>query len=132
MDIKNARTVTTREDRGTVVHLKDECGVRMFEDAEETKPVTITVVGSYSARSRRSLEAAREAVAARKLDLDDAVEFNVEVLAGCITDWEGFTADGQPFPYTRENARVLLREVQWIREQVTIAHNNHALFSTAS
>jgi hypothetical protein len=134
MDIKQAKSVSSREDKGTVLHLKDECGVKMYDEADETKPVTITITGSYSVRAKRAMEAARDARTGRigHLDGEEAFAFNLEVLAACILDWQGFTADGQPYPYTRDNAIALLRDVPWIREQVQMAHNDHALFSKAS
>jgi hypothetical protein len=52
----------------------------------------------------------------------------LELIAASIIEWEGFTAEGQPYPFTKENAIALLDNAPWIREQVEEAMGDHAAF----
>lgn len=132
MDIKSqAKQVEQREDAGFTVHIRDELGEKLYQDDEQTKPVTITVVGTYSRTYRRTIEAQRDRnIKQRKfnLDGDELLQQALELEAACIRDWDGFTDDGAPVPYTKANAVALLRQYPWIREQVNAAMNDHAAF----
>jgi hypothetical protein len=52
----------------------------------------------------------------------------LELVAASIIAWEGFTANGQPYQLTKENAIALLDKAPWIREQVEEAMGDHASF----
>jgi Mg-chelatase subunit ChlI len=134
MDISTSKAVASREDEGVEVHIADESGEKQYYGEKGDQPVTITVVGTYSARYRRAVEASRDksikrrsAIDARTLD-DQALE----TIAGCILDWRGFTNGTDVYPYTRANAVALLEACPWIREQVENAMSDHAAFFRAS
>lgn len=132
MDIStnSLASVEQREDEGTVVHIRDAAGEKQYQD-DGTTPVTITVVGTYSKRYRRLAEANRDKMLKQRrtqLDGEQLDEQSLETVAGCILGWDGFTADGAPFPFTKANAVTLLKAAPWMREQVEAAMNDHAAF----
>lgn len=128
MEISTSKSVAEREEEGTVVHLADETGTLMYENL---KPVTITVVGTYSKTYRRVQNENRaKALKQRRSQLTpEQIDAKAnEAVAGCIKGWEGFLSDGKPFPFTRENAIALFEQAPWIREQVEEAMGDHAAF----
>lgn len=128
MEISTSKDVAQREDEGNKVHLTDEAGELMYEDK---KPVTITVVGTYSKTYRRVQNEQRlKVLKGRRVQLTpDAVDAKAnEALAACVLGWEGFTSEGKPFPYSRDNAAALFAQAPWIREQVEEAMSDHASF----
>jgi hypothetical protein len=132
MDIGKGNEVEQREEQGTIVQLKDENGELQFypEGAErkDQKPVTVTVVGTYSKTFRKARKDQRDKNLKRGRVGLKAQE--TEVIAKCILGWEGLTFNGQDFRYTDEN-KVLLLGVPWIREQIEEAMGDHQGFSTA-
>lgn len=131
MDINAGKSVAQREDEGTTIHLRDETNEKQYADEAKTQPVTITVVGTYSSRYRRLSDANRDKMLKQRrtqLDGDQLEEQGLELQAGCILGWDGITANGEPFPYTKANAVALLRAAPWVREQVEAAMNDHASF----
>lgn len=135
MDIGKSKEVAEREESGTTFQVNDEKGEPDFNGEGDSKtPVTITVVGTYSRTFRRARERQREKNLKRgrgALTAEMLAKQETEVLADCILGWEGFTSEGKPFPYTKENAILLLESAQWIREQVEEAMGDHQGFSTA-
>jgi hypothetical protein len=135
MDIRvAAKSVEEREEAGTLVHLKDESGEKQYFDKNGVQaPVTIKVAGTYSKRYRRATDANRDRLLKRRsIDGDQVNEQALATIAACIIEWDGLTAAGQPFPFSKENAMVLLDTCPWIREQVETAMNDHAVFSKAN
>jgi hypothetical protein len=134
MDISRGKAVVSREDEGMVLHIRDETGEKAYQ-ADGATPVTITVVGSYSSRYRKAMEVNRERAVRirRKLDEEDMVDEidrqGMELLASCVVGWDGFTADGKPVPFSKENTITILTELPWVREQVNEAIVNHAGFT---
>lgn len=53
-----------------------------------------------------------------KVSTEEIEESAVELLSACILDWEGFESKGAEYPLTHENAKALLMENAWIKEQV--------------
>lgn len=134
MDIGSGKVVEQREEEGTVILIRDEAGERMYHEKDPTKPVSITVVGTYSATYRRASEAQRDRNIKRRnfhLDGDQLDQQALELVAACITAWDGFTANGEAYPLTKPNAVQLLRAFPWIRQQVEAAMNDHSLFFRA-
>lgn len=128
MEISTSNSVAEREDQGSTVHLVDETGEPMFEGG---KPVTITVVGTYSKMYRRvqNEQRIRNLKGRRTQPTPDIIDARAnEAIAGCVLAWEGFTSEGKPFPYTRENAAILFAQAPWIRDQVEEAMSDHASF----
>ena len=135
MDVSsnNTQAIADQEDEGTEVHIRDANDEKQFFGPKNDQPVTITVVGTYSSRYRRLVAANRDrAIKRRSLDGDDLEQRSLDLVAGCIIAWDGFTAGSQPYPLTKANAVALLDACPWIREQVEAAMNNHALFFKAS
>lgn len=138
MDIGKSSEVEKREEQGTTVHLKDENGELQFypEGVERAKqkPVTITVVGTYSKTFRKARKDQRDKNLKRgrvALTADSLEKQEIEVIASCITGWEGLTSGTEEFVFKTENAILLLTTAPWIREQVEEAMGDHQGFSTA-
>lgn len=124
MEISNIKAERASEEEGVTVEIRNRAG-------ELEEGVTITVVGTYSATYRKVRDANRDKMVKQRRGMlnGEALDAQaIETAARCIKGWTGFTANGQPYPYTRENAIALLSEADWIREQVEEAMNDHASF----
>lgn len=137
MEIGKSKDVAEREEQGTVVHVRDETGELQYypEGASEQdrKPVTITVIGTYSRTYRKARQRARDKnikTVRNDLSAEGLEAQEIKIAAECIKEWEGFTSDGKPFEYSVKNA-VLLLEAPYLYEQVFLAMNDHESFSTA-
>ena len=127
----SGKSVAAREDEGTVVHVEDETGEKLYQDAEQTKPVTITIAGTYSSRYRRITDTNGDKAWKKRggMDAADSRRTALETIAACILAWDGFTSDGEEFPLTKANAVTLLDACPWIRDKVEKAMTSHELFT---
>jgi len=134
-DLSTAPDVTAQEDQGIVVHIRDHEGELMYytpaKEGASPKPCTITVVGSYSTRFKR----VQESITTRALKRRGAPITGglvkaqaLEQVADCITEWEGWINKGKPFPYTKENAIALMRQLPYVQPQLEAAMDDHAAF----
>lgn len=135
-EISNSKSVAEREDEGTVVHIADAVGEKMFYgEGDEKKPVTITVAGTYSATYRRATDAQRERMMKQRraaLTGEQLAKQQLALVASCVLAWGGFVNNDKPFPATKENAMLLFDQAPWIREQVEEAMNDHQAFFPSS
>ncbi len=125
MDIQTIDDVA-REDEGTLVMVKDAAG-------EEQDGVTILVAGTYSTAYRKAVSAQRDRMLRQRrgnLTGEQLERQQLELVAACIIEWDGFTSNGQPFPLSKDNAITLLTRAPWIREQVEEAMSDHASYFT--
>lgn len=129
MDIGHAADISSREDAGQLVHMRDAEGELAYEDG---KPVTVRIAGSYSALYRRTQAAQTQRMLKRRQTLTpELLEANrIELVAACILpdDWQGWTNAGKPLPYSRDNA-TRIASVPWIQAQLEEAQQDHAGFS---
>ena len=135
MDISLGKDVAAREDEGTVVHLKDAAGELAYYGDKNDQPVTMTVVGTYSTRYRRALDAQRDrAIKRRGANVDGATVGRdaTDLLASCVIAWEGIESNGAPLPFSKANVAAVLDACPWIREDVERASNDHAAFFSRS
>lgn len=124
MEITKTKSVAEREDEGTVVKISDENG-----DVQDG--VTITVAGTYSSRYRRAEASQRGRLLKQRrtnISGEDLQRQQLELIAACIIDWQGFTVEGKPYLLNKENAVALLESAPWIREQVDSAMVDHSSF----
>lgn len=135
MDVTTIAAVS--EDDGTFVHFKDPAGELLYDgDGETRTPVGARVAGSYSQRYRKAQKKLKERnIKAGRRGEDytaDALDAGTaELEAACIIEWT-FTANGQPFPITRDNWLALAeKQPQW-QEQVAAAMYDHARFFVKS
>lgn len=136
MDINTI--VPLDEDSGLIEHLKDPTGaLEYFTDATgKQQPVTLCVMGSYSAAFKAAAKAANEKRqdAARKGETltpaeEDALDYETE--AACIKSWV-FTSNGQPLPITGANWKALAAKRENWRTQVLTLIGAHERFFAAS
>lgn len=87
---------------------------------EGGQAITIQVAGVDSDRfHQRQYELAearsksKDRPTGQELDAD-----RIETLSVCITGWSGITLDGQPLPYSAENAKALMLRLPWLANQV--------------
>lgn len=133
-DLAPALEVAAREDEGQVVHIHDQLGEPLYyENGSGKKPVTITVVGTYSKRYRASLDQQQgKQFKRRRFDPEDARKDTLEILSRCVLAWEGVYNQGQPLEFNRKNVLDVLA-VPFVREQVEVAMGDHAgFFKTSS
>lgn len=129
MDIGKAAKVAAREDEGIVVHLRDE------NEELSNPPTTVRIAGSYSAVYRRTQDNQMQRMLKRRqmtLTPEQVTRNRIELVATCILGWEGFTNNGQPYPFTKDNAVNLLTQAPWIRQQLEDAQADHASFGGGS
>lgn len=97
---------------GFAYHVRDPLGVPMEHEGE---PVIITLAGADSPTYKnRQRELARENTE-KPLDRDALA---MEMLVACTLGWRGIIWDGEPLPFTPENARMLYANHEWLREDV--------------
>lgn len=149
------KKVADREDVGVVRHMTDETNEKMYFrpenmalvspndltavalkqelDAGTIRPVTFTIVGTYSHTFRRAVEAQRERNLKNTNASGDSYARNsVELDAACVPAWDGPEQDGKPMDLTLANVADLLEENPWLRAQVQAEANDHAGFSRRS
>ncbi len=129
IDVLAAKAVAEREEEGTPVHIKDEASEPQYEGE---KPVTITVVGSFSTTFRKAEAREMERQLKHrqnKLSADLVQKRRVALAAAACTGWQGFTLGDQPFPFSRDNAVMLFEAAPWILAQVEEARDDHEGFS---
>jgi hypothetical protein len=134
MDISTIQQQAAQEDEAAVVTVLQPDG-EPYRKPDSEEAVTISVLGGYSKRVR----AARDQQTRRmikekriKLEPEDLRRHRVEIAVAAIAGWDGWTADGQPFPFTPENAETLLTAAPWILDQIEDAINGHARFFKSS
>ena len=64
-----------------------------------------------------------------ELTLEEAEELAAEAAAVRIMDWDGFSEDGKPVKFSKEEALRLMKEYPFLREQVMEASDNIFNFS---
>jgi len=109
--------------------------------SQEPLDIVITVRGEDSDAYQEGVQQIlrqREAVLARTKEKDLSFEqkaaMTVDLLSVATMGWEGITWDGQPFPYSPENARKLYAHpgFKWLRQQVDAAIGDRANFLPGS
>lgn len=82
---------------------------------DDGKPITLRLFGGYSrqAEEARSVNAEKRAdlmLAGIKVPREVQEGWNADFLAACTGDWSFDQLDGQPFPYSPDNAKRLWRD----------------------
>ena len=130
LNIAAAKTVAAQEDDGQVVELMDHDGEPLVYGADD-KPVTVTVVGSYSTRYRQAVDRQRHQMIKRrkvKTSAADLFENQIELEASCVIAWDGIFDGEKAIECNPQNAAEMLTAVPWFREQVQVAMEDHAGF----
>ncbi|WP_426751711.1 hypothetical protein [Myxococcus sp. Y35] len=65
---------------------------------------------------------------ASKVTAEDTEADGLELLVRCTASWEGFKENGEPLPFSKENARRVYQEHPWLRRQVDAAVTDAASF----
>ena len=132
-NLQSAAPTSAKEDEGTPVELHDADGEPIMQGLLNDKPVTITVVGTYSQKYRKATDVARDKQLKRRramLTGDELQKQQLDITASCVLSWDGVNADekGTPLPCTKENVIAVLVAAPWIREEVEAAMNDNARF----
>jgi hypothetical protein len=118
LDLDVAPDITSVEEQGATISILSADGKKVIVNG---RPVTMTVLGSYSKTYRRTQSAQRERMLrTRRSSLtDELLEKNrADLAAACVTGWDGFLASGQPVPFTRENVLKVFAKFPFIFDQV--------------
>ncbi|MBA3891943.1 MAG: hypothetical protein H0X64_15595, partial [Gemmatimonadaceae bacterium] len=98
--------------------------------APDGSEVTITVLGTDSKAFRHAKEVTqRKLLRTRRTKLEpaDLLDNRITHAAAAIVGWHGWVSGDQPFPFTPDNAKALLR-AEHILEQVEAGIAGHADF----
>lgn len=128
MDIEKLAEVS--EDEGVEVHLRNRDGALEYEDAEQTKPVVMTVAGQFSKRYKKAVRVQQERNLKKRsfnIDVDYLEQAPLEIEAACIVEWP-FTSGGKPFPITSGNWSAILSRCPWYQAQVRDGIERYASF----
>jgi hypothetical protein len=90
----------------------EESGV--WQNVSDTCSILVARMNNarYNARFQELAGPKREIIRRSLISNEDAEELLLRVMSETILlDWKGVTEDGKPFPYTRENAYRLLKEL---------------------
>jgi hypothetical protein len=94
----------------------------------ETLPVVFEVYGEDTPQYRRALHAAQREQAKREKRGQQSFDgFSIDLAVGTIKSWRGNVFFNQePLAFSVENARKLLANTRWLREQYLEFLNNRA------
>lgn len=87
--------------------------------------ITITVIGADSERYRKNLRSLASGRLNRKnrkpMDVEEAEEEGLDLLAKATLGWKGVVVDGAEIPFSKDEAKKLYRRFPWVKEQVDAA-----------
>jgi len=120
-DLDNYKSLSSEE--GEFMQLHDPRTDEVVTNTEG-KPVRIRLVGVDSPRFRnKQQEYMNRRLNRNKLKIGTAEQLEserIELLVACTIGWEGMIRNGQDWPFSAENARLLYSEpsLKWIRDAV--------------
>lgn len=133
-DLDTASPVSELEEVGAWIELVGIEGEPMTYGPDR-KPVRMKVAGSYSKLYRRLTHAqTTKAVKRRTTKITGELlhKQRLEVISGCVLEWEGFYKSGVELPAIRDNIKIVLDGFGYILEQVEAAIEDHEAFTGAS
>jgi len=140
MDITKIATEVTHHNEATPVTLYDAAG--NAEVDSQGNPVVFQVVSDLSDAARKLTQIQRTMTgkllrrfgAYEKIPAPEIDAMADERVATCITGWAGIEANGQPMPFTHENAVAVVSGLRKFRpkqlQQIESAIAEHASFFT--
>lgn len=132
------------EDAGVVVHITDATGRPAYiggtdvtnEDGTVTNvggtPLTWTVCGMNSKQWRQAETWQRKELRkfrGRDLTTEEYTKHQAEFIARCSRGFSGFSNEGQSFPFTTENATLILTNLPYILRQLQAVMGDHESFT---
>lgn len=137
MDVTKLGTKTTHYDEAVECVLYEN-GEPLTDSTGAT--VAVFVVSEYAKTARRREQSQKVEIAKlvrrygawESVPQADTEALDNQKLAACLTGWRGFEADGQPFPFTRDNAVTVLAGMRAtepaLLKQIEGAVASHASF----
>jgi ubiquitin len=127
-DLASLETARKKQEEGVTVAIKHPAtGAELG--------ITITIASYESERVKRvAREMANKALLEQKRNpkkgetVEAIEERAMNIAIAAILDWQGIEMDGKPFPFNRENARMLLEKFPFIGEQLDSAAGDRSLF----
>ena len=139
LNFSAAPPIVANEDDGATIQLRDiedELMHYRMSSEDEWKPVTITVVGTYSKRYKRAQDhqTTLAVKGGRRVKVTgDKLRTQRENLAAhCIIAWDGFFDANGSVDCTPENILDAFEKYPFILEQAEAAMDDHANFSKKS
>lgn len=144
MDIAKVSTEETHFDESVECPLFDAAGEPEVDS--KGQPVVVLVVSEYSSVAKRQAQSAKQALGKlgrRYGSWDHIPQAELDALenqriAAYITGWRGFESNGAPFPYSPENAALVVAGLRAKRpkqlaqiEGAVAAHASFFLTSSA-
>ena len=115
--------VSAAAENGAVLELKDPTGELILKP--DGSPVTITLMGTESKQYKKArnaigdryLKKATPRKAAMAETTEEAISDLASQLAAVTISWDGIIRSGITVECTRDNARALYIDCEWVREQ---------------
>lgn len=130
MDLAKAPEVLARSEEGVTIKLLNENNEPDLDSKNEQS--TITVIGQFAKRVGRTQDSQLRRAWKRRPGTFDPAEVTradrIERAAAAITAWSGIEQNGEPFPFTGDNAVAVLTAAPWVLAQVEAAVDGHAGF----
>lgn len=130
MDITKAQAQVQQDNEGVTIKITDRAGEPDLDSQGEQ--TTITVLGEYAEKVKKTLESQTRAMWKRKAGTFDPATVTqrnrIDTAASAIIAWSGIEDGGKPVACTKENAVRLLDAAPWILKQVEAAIESPASF----
>lgn len=93
---------------------------RWFNFIDNSKIKLRSLTSKESERSKRELDIRYGVSRRNNLNQDQLLDYTRDHLVeSIIIDWSGFVMGGQEFPYSKENAALLLKEYPFITSKIS-------------
>lgn len=130
MDVGQEEKEVALENEGQIVPILDINDEPALQP--NGSPVTWTVCGVNSDKYRDAEAWQRKAyrkLAGREMTKKEHAEHQAEFIARCSLANAGFTLNGEPLPFTTENATIVLTRLPHVRRRIEAAMGDHAGFT---
>lgn len=110
--------VRAAANKGAFLHLRDPFTEEPMYCSDKKTPFGLNVLGRDADALQQVVSDSRKELADGKIDHE---ELGIRTTVAAIVGWsDEMELDGKPFPYSPENARILIqdRRTDWIAEQL--------------
>ncbi|WP_297803401.1 hypothetical protein [uncultured Brevundimonas sp.] len=132
MDFAQLDTCKLADD-GVQHHIVGPDGAPLYTD---DKPVTLTLLGADSAKLTAISNQHANAILRNRNQMQVTAELamtnEIKRLAAATVGWDGIVLEGEPLPFSEDNAAMLYRRFPWLRDQVRTFIDDRANFLNAS
>lgn len=122
-DLKSAPSLREASETGytfepTYPDSDEGIGARIHVRGSESAVVRALLSRQLAANEARELAARKRGKESESLTIEELEDRAIDLAVAYTIGWEGFEKDGEPYPFTPDNARALYRDWSYIRRQV--------------